>query len=222
MSFFRRRAPNEFVVGSKIRCSSTPGTRRNNFCPIEVGPVPESMVHPRAKNLTAATGLIANLLLFFPHSYKKRWFHTVENLEDTLSINHNWLNQANFHYCLDKLRTEVAALQDAWEENDINDKTEPQQQPLLPPGNNAQIRDDVDLVWQIMVKLRNQMSQGMFQPPSLHSIGVPHEEDDLWMMWSADRPKGSLSHMSLILDRVDTMLGTIMTRNAWNGGSTSK
>ena len=34
------------------------------------------------------------------------WHHTVENLEPTLSINHNWLNGANIHWSWQKLRTE--------------------------------------------------------------------------------------------------------------------
>ena len=34
------------------------------------------------------------------------WHHTVQNLEDTLSINHNWLNGYNIHWALALLQQE--------------------------------------------------------------------------------------------------------------------
>ena len=40
------------------------------------------------------------------------WHHTVENLEDTLSINHNWLNGLNMHWgwaLLQRERVDAAA-----------------------------------------------------------------------------------------------------------------
>ena len=44
------------------------------------------------------------------------WHHTVENLRDTLSINHNWLNAHNIHWAASLLRSEraeaVAAIED--------------------------------------------------------------------------------------------------------------
>jgi hypothetical protein len=36
------------------------------------------------------------------------WHHTVRNLEDTLSINHNWLNGFNLHWAWALLRRERA------------------------------------------------------------------------------------------------------------------
>ena len=36
------------------------------------------------------------------------WHHTVENLEDTLSINHNWLNAHNVAWGVSLLRRERA------------------------------------------------------------------------------------------------------------------
>jgi hypothetical protein len=39
-----------------------------------------------------------------------RWFHTVENLEPTLSINHNWLNGTNMNYSWGKVQSEIQAL----------------------------------------------------------------------------------------------------------------
>lgn len=35
------------------------------------------------------------------------WHHTVENIEDTLSVNHNWLNGYNLMGCWKKLRGEA-------------------------------------------------------------------------------------------------------------------
>ena len=37
------------------------------------------------------------------------WHHTVENLDDSLSINHNWLNAHNIHWGLALLKQEHAA-----------------------------------------------------------------------------------------------------------------
>lgn len=39
-----------------------------------------------------------------------KWYHTVENLEATLSINHNWINRANLWYSWEKVRSERIAL----------------------------------------------------------------------------------------------------------------
>ncbi|DBB18928.1 TPA: hypothetical protein ACH3X3_000505 [Trebouxia sp. C0006] len=47
------------------------------------------------------------------------WHHTVENLEDTLSINHNWLNGYNIHWALALLQQErtdaIACIEDCRE-----------------------------------------------------------------------------------------------------------
>ena len=43
-----------------------------------------------------------NEALFVPSG----WHHSVENIEDTLSINHNWLNGYNIHWALDHLKKE--------------------------------------------------------------------------------------------------------------------
>ena len=44
------------------------------------------------------------------------WHHTVQNLEDTLSINHNWLNGYNIHWAWALLQQEhsdaTAAIED--------------------------------------------------------------------------------------------------------------
>ncbi|DBA96945.1 TPA: hypothetical protein ACH3X1_001275 [Trebouxia sp. C0004] len=47
------------------------------------------------------------------------WHHTVENIEDTLSINHNWLNGYNIHWALALLQQErtdaIACIEDCRE-----------------------------------------------------------------------------------------------------------
>ena len=35
------------------------------------------------------------------------WYHTVENLQDTLSINHNWINGTNIYWSWQKLKSEM-------------------------------------------------------------------------------------------------------------------
>lgn len=37
------------------------------------------------------------------------WHHSVENLEDTLSVNHNWINGFNVHWAWQLLHEEHAA-----------------------------------------------------------------------------------------------------------------
>lgn len=53
-----------------------------------------------------------NEALFVPSG----WHHSVENVEDTLSINHNWLNGFNIHWSWDLLQQEHAAATAAIEE----------------------------------------------------------------------------------------------------------
>jgi len=44
------------------------------------------------------------------------WHHSVENVEDTLSINHNWVNPYNIHWGWDLMKREhtdaAAAIED--------------------------------------------------------------------------------------------------------------
>ena len=44
------------------------------------------------------------------------WHHTVENLQDTLSINTNWLNGHNIHWAASLLRSERKAAVEAIED----------------------------------------------------------------------------------------------------------
>lgn len=82
------------------------------------------------------------------------WFHTVENLEDTLSINHNWLNGYNLHHSIDHLCAEVAEL--AAHERPLG------RGGSVFCGDNAQIVDDLVLLWQVVSqKLKQQELQDL-------------------------------------------------------------
>lgn len=35
------------------------------------------------------------------------WYHQVHNLEDTISINHNWFNAYNLHWVITKLQKNI-------------------------------------------------------------------------------------------------------------------
>jgi oxalate decarboxylase/phosphoglucose isomerase-like protein (cupin superfamily) len=39
------------------------------------------------------------------------WFHQVENLEDTISINHNWANACNLEIMFDQLESDLKEVQ---------------------------------------------------------------------------------------------------------------
>ena len=79
------------------------------------------------------------------------WHHTVENLEPTLSINHNWLNGANIHWSWQKLRTELESLFAHSLEHcslECNNPNSRQDQ----SGDSAQIGDDLLLLWYVLSK----------------------------------------------------------------------
>ncbi|KAK9826036.1 hypothetical protein WJX74_007138 [Apatococcus lobatus] len=63
------------------------------------------------------------------------WHHTVENLEDTLSINHNWLNCFNLDWTWGLIRRDYFAAQDAIE--DCRSTCEPEEFEALVQRNLA-------------------------------------------------------------------------------------
>lgn len=71
------------------------------------------------------------------------WFHTVENLEDTLSINHNWLNGFNLHLCWQFLESQLKASQpkDTVVERNADGRA---------GEDNSQIEDDIILIMQVL------------------------------------------------------------------------
>jgi Cupin-like domain len=88
-----------------------------------------------------------------------KWYHTVENLEDTISINHNWLNGNNVGYCWEKLKAEVLASHHPI----LNDGTTKLQSASgvkrrLETNNNtdnSQVADDLELLWHVLTKKAN-------------------------------------------------------------------
>jgi JmjC domain, hydroxylase len=64
-------------------------------------------------------------------------FHTVENLEPTLSINHNWINGYNVFHCWEHVRAQVDATREA-------------QRHTNGGGAGAQVMDDLNLLWHVV------------------------------------------------------------------------
>lgn len=83
--------------------------------------------------------------LFVP----SQWYHSVENLVDTLSINHNWLNEANLQGSLQKLQAEVQGLAAASLEGFTPSST-PTSSSSPTAGEDAQISDDIVLCYQVV------------------------------------------------------------------------
>jgi hypothetical protein len=80
-------------------------------------------------------------------------FHTVENLDPTLSINHNWLNAHNLHRCWRHVRSEHIAWQEARREatcsTDISGAVQ----------DAGQLMDDIHLWWQVVSQRVHQMQR---------------------------------------------------------------
>lgn len=67
------------------------------------------------------------------------WYHTVENMQPTLSVNHNWINEANIAWSWRKISSEVLSLY-----NCENESNNPHQHSC------SQIKDDVNLIWKMI------------------------------------------------------------------------
>lgn len=68
-----------------------------------------------------------NEALFVPSG----WHHSVENMEDTLSINHNWLNGYNIHWAWKHLQGEHKSAEQAIEDCRLN------------PANSMRVAKDI-------------------------------------------------------------------------------
>jgi hypothetical protein len=87
-----------------------------------------------------------------------KWHHTVENLMDTLSINHNWLNRANIKYSWDYLKSELNALQ----KGKVNGQQLSSETVASNPNSkdSSQVGDDFILLWHVLSKkIRNHLSE---------------------------------------------------------------
>ena len=78
------------------------------------------------------------------------WHHTVENLEPTLSINHNWLNGTNIHWSWQKLRSELISSHSHHRHGSI--ATELNASHLEQNNDSAQVGDDLLLLWFVLSK----------------------------------------------------------------------
>lgn len=79
------------------------------------------------------------------------WFHTVENIHDTLSINHNWLNGANILKCWEHVESKVR-----YSRVNANSSSDKKIASISDASNvNSTIEnidDDVLLVWEVIEK----------------------------------------------------------------------
>jgi hypothetical protein len=78
------------------------------------------------------------------------WHHTVENLEPTLSINHNWVNGANIYWSWKKLRAELESSHNLRLNCDSSNNADSQGDEL--GAYNAQVEDDLLLLWYVLSK----------------------------------------------------------------------
>lgn len=85
------------------------------------------------------------------------WFHTVENIADTLSINHNWLNGANLRQCWCYVNAEVrSSTSDGSKESLVISETS-----LLCCNSVAEMTNDVALsFWHVVGAKAKELSQG--------------------------------------------------------------
>lgn len=97
------------------------------------------------------------------------WFHTVENLHDTLSINHNWLNGSNVRHCwrhveLMMMRNNSSSSSRRHEGDTttaaITTRAEAERDlhaAVPTTTDNSQVDDDVLLLWHVVSKKANEI-----------------------------------------------------------------
>jgi hypothetical protein len=82
------------------------------------------------------------------------WHHTVENIEPTLSVNHNWINETNISWSWQKVKREIDALYNDAASRKSNE--EGVEYNLCSSDNEddscSQIEDDLYLLWIIVSK----------------------------------------------------------------------
>lgn len=82
------------------------------------------------------------------------WHHTVENMEPTLSVNHNWINETNISWSWQKVKREIDAL---CNDAAFRKSNEDGEEYNLCSSNNkddscSQVEDDLYLLWIIVSK----------------------------------------------------------------------
>jgi JmjC domain, hydroxylase len=80
------------------------------------------------------------------------WFHTVENLEATLSVNHNWLNGANIRSCWRHVESEVRSLRQRRGGTNAAAESIGDVDVVATNTDNSQVDDDILLLWHVVAK----------------------------------------------------------------------
>ena len=120
------------------------------------------------------------------------WFHSVENVHDTLSINHNWLNGANIHICWEYVETKVRYSR-ANENNglnacNLNHKIASSTVTANIDDANENIDDDVLLVWEVIEKKAKRyinLHEANCSPKQTHDLlGILAVVDDMLSLYA--------------------------------------
>jgi hypothetical protein len=80
-----------------------------------------------------------------------KWYHTVENLEATLSVNHNWLNRFNIKNSWEKLKSELRSMQ-AEEADGQHSDAQDESKTGVNTSDSSQVGDDLLLLWHVLSK----------------------------------------------------------------------
>lgn len=109
----------------------------------------KSVLYPglsRARKLAIKIVQNAGETLFVPSG----WYHTVENTQPTLSVNHNWINEYNIVHCWRKIRKELMEVLS--QSVDRGASLEFIQSVNSQQKTTSQIGDDLQLLWIIVSK----------------------------------------------------------------------
>ncbi|TPX56639.1 hypothetical protein PhCBS80983_g04389 [Powellomyces hirtus] len=111
-------------------------------------------------------------LVFVP----SRWYHQVENIGETISINHNWCNARNIDTIFENLETDLAYIRNAIGEHRIEmgeDEWDPHCQMML-RANNAGF--GYEMLWDFLVFHAGRLL--MLKDQGRHRSSVPPWEDE--------------------------------------------
>jgi hypothetical protein len=102
---------------------------------------------PEAREYAIVIVQEAGETIFVP----SKWYHTVENLEDTLSVNHNWLNRFCIKNSWEKLKSELHSLQTE-EANGQHGGAQDERKTGVDKSDSSQVGDDLLLLWHVVSK----------------------------------------------------------------------
>ncbi len=113
--------------------------------------------------------------LFVPSN----WFHTVENIEDTLSINHNWMNGANIRKCWHYVESKVRRYEERANNEPLTNGATGRFDVTACGVDSTvgavleRIDDDVQLVWEVVEKKASsyiQLDAGSLSSTQTHDL----------------------------------------------------